>query len=125
MRANWFEVPVSNMPRARQFYETIFELEMGEPFEMNGSMMCFFPYEAEREGATGTLIQHDAYTPSHHGTLIYFSVKEINDVIPRISSAGGKVINEKMSIGEQHGFVGHFEDSEGNRVALHQAPSPN
>jgi hypothetical protein len=31
---------------------------------------------------------------------------------------GGMVLNPKMNIGE-YGFVGHFEDSEGNRVALH------
>ena len=111
------------MERAQHFYSTIFSIKMGDPFEMNESIMCFFPYEPEAEGATGTLIQHKSYTPSHHGTLVYFSVTEINDIIPKVKAAGGKVLNEKMSIGAQHGFVAHFEDSEGNRVALHQSPS--
>ena len=35
-----------------------------------------------------------------------------------VDAEGGKTFNEKMSIGE-HGFVAHFEDSEGNCVALH------
>ena len=123
MRANWFELPVGDMDRAKAFYATIFDIQMAEPFEMNGSQMCFFPYEADAEGATGTLIQHEAYTPSYHGTLVYFSVQEINDILPRVANAGGKIINDKMSIGEAHGFVAHFEDTEGNRVALHQSPA--
>ena len=122
MRANWFELPVNNMERAKGFYATIFNIEMAEPFDMNGSIMCFFPFNPDVGGATGTLIQHEAYTPSHHGALIYFSVQEINDILPRIEKSGGKVINPKMSIGE-HGAVAHFEDTEGNRVALHQATS--
>ena len=122
MRANWFELPVHDMDRAKGFYANIFDIEMADPFDMNGSIMCFFPFDPDAEGATGTLIQHESYIPSHQGALVYFSVKEINEVIPRVAEAGGKVINEKMSIGE-HGFVAHFEDTEGNRVALHQAPS--
>ncbi len=42
--------------------------------------------------------------------------------MPRIPRAGGKTLNEKMSIGEQHGFVAHLEDMQGNQIALHQAP---
>ena len=120
MRANWFEIPVLDMARAQKFYATIFDVEMGESFEMGESMMSFFPFVEDQDGATGTLIQHETYKPSHEGVMVYFSVREINDVLVRIPKANGKVINEKSSIGE-HGFVAHFEDSEGNRVALHQA----
>jgi predicted enzyme related to lactoylglutathione lyase len=31
---------------------------------------------------------------------------------------GGKIIIPKMAIGE-YGFIGHFEDTEGNRIGLH------
>ena len=120
MRANWFEIPVTDMSRAKKFYATIFHIEMGEDMEVGGSVMSFFPFDPEGDGATGTLIQHESYIPSYKGVLVYFSVKEIDEVTALVRQAGGKVINEKMSIGE-HGFVGHFEDSEGNRVALHQA----
>ncbi|GAB4237711.1 MAG: VOC family protein [Ekhidna sp.] len=122
MRANWFELPVNDMERAKKFYASIFNINMGEDFAMGTSVMSFFPFETDQDGATGTLIQQETYVPSHEGALIYFSVKEIDDVLPKITASGGKVLNEKMSIGE-HGFVAHFEDSEGNRVALHQSPS--
>lgn len=119
MRATWFEIPVKNMDRAKRFYETIFGIELADPMAFGSSSMCFFPVTNDEAGATGTLILQDSYTPSHQGTLIYLSVKEINEITPKIAAAGGKIINEKMSIGE-YGFVAHFEDSEGNRVALHQ-----
>ncbi|WP_436515884.1 VOC family protein [Ekhidna sp. To15] len=122
MRANWFELPVNDMDRAKEFYVNIFDIQMADNMEIGNSIMSFFPFETDQSGATGTLIKQESYIPSHEGTMVYFSVTEINDVLPRITSAGGKVLNEKMSIGE-HGFVAHFEDSEGNRVALHQQVS--
>lgn len=122
MRANWFELPVTDMERAKKFYASIFDIQMADNMELGNSIMSFFPFETNQSGATGTLIKQESYIPSYEGALIYFSVEEINDVLPKVASAGGKVINEKMSIGE-HGFVAHFEDCEGNRVALHQQAS--
>ncbi len=122
MRAVWFEIPVNDMNCAKKFYESIFLVQLADPIEMGPSYMSFFPLESDaNEGANGTLIKEENYIPSHEGSMVYFSVEEINDVLPRIGPAGGKVLNEKMSIGE-HGFVAHFEDCEGNRVALHQKP---
>ncbi|MEQ9297319.1 MAG: VOC family protein [Cyclobacteriaceae bacterium] len=116
---NWFELPVNDMDRAKLFYETILDIEITIQ-HMGTALMGWFPFEPNGAGATGTLMKGDTYVPSHHGTMVYFSVPEIDDVISKIETAGGKIINGKFSLGE-HGFAGHFEDSEGNRVALHQA----
>ena len=35
-----------------------------------------------------------------------------------LNENGGKTLNPQKSIGE-HGFVAHFEDCEGNRIAIH------
>jgi predicted enzyme related to lactoylglutathione lyase len=45
-------------------------------------------------------------------------VKDLEAAMGRVSAAGGKVLLPKMSIGE-YGVIAHFQDSEGNRVALH------
>ncbi|BAO76854.1 VOC family protein [Winogradskyella sp. PG-2] len=45
-----------------------------------------------------------------------------NDVqveLDRVVDAGGKIYQEKTKISEEHGCMGVFIDSEGNRVALH------
>jgi len=38
--------------------------------------------------------------------------------LSRVEQAGGKIIVPKTSIGE-NGFMAHFIDTEGNRVAFH------
>jgi predicted enzyme related to lactoylglutathione lyase len=118
---SWFEIPVTDMDRAKQFYETIFGYEITLN-EMGNAKMGWFPFDHTAPGSTGTLIQNENYTPSYHGSLVYFSVPIIDDVLAKVESAGGKIINHKFSIGE-YGFCGHFEDTEGNRVALHQGVS--
>ncbi len=69
-------------------------------------------------GATGSLIRGEGYSPSHSGTMVYFSVADIEAVLRKVNERGGKTLTPLTSIGE-YGFVATFEDSEGNRVALH------
>ncbi|MDH3252573.1 MAG: VOC family protein [Ignavibacteria bacterium] len=113
----WFEIPVNNLDRAKRFYEDVF----GVTLSLNdfGTLkMAWFPMKEGSAGATGTLVKAETYVPSHAGTMVYFSVDDIEDVLKRVSVKGGKIVNPKRSIGE-YGFVAHFEDCEGNRVALH------
>ncbi len=114
---NWFEIPATDLDRARKFYESVFEVELSLN-EMGPLQMAWFPMTENGGGATGTLIKAEGYTPSHSGSLVYFSVDDIDSVLSKAEQNGGKTLNPKMSIGE-HGYVAHFEDSEGNRVALH------
>jgi len=88
------------------------------PEEMSPYTMAFFPMAQGVRGATGTLIKGETYEPSHGGTIVYFSVDDINEVLRRINANGGKTILPKKSIGE-YGFIAHFEDTKGNRLALH------
>ena len=113
----WFEIPVTNLDRAKSFYEKVLQLEL-TPMSMTNMEMLWFQMEQDAPGATGTLIKADGYTPSYQGTLVYLSVEDIEATLQRVDKSGGKTLNPKMSIGE-YGFVGHFEDCEGNRVALH------
>jgi len=117
---NWFEIPVTDMARAIAFYQKVFELELAEN-EMGPNKMAWFPMEMGASGATGTLIQGDAYTPSHDGSLVYLNVDSIETTLSTINEAGGKTLVPMMNIGD-HGSIAHFEDTEGNRVALHQNP---
>lgn len=117
---NWFEIPANDLDRAQGFYEAVLGVSL-DRHDMGPLQMAWFPNDPEGNGATGTLVKAEAYTPSYEGTMVYFSVSDINETLARVSTNGGTTINEKFPIGE-HGFVAHFEDSEGNRVALHEAP---
>lgn len=108
------------MHRATKFYETAFGVKLA-PNEMGPNQMAWFPMEMGSPGAAGTLMKGDGFTPSHQGSLVYFKVGTIDAALKKIVSAGGKTLLPRTSIG-QHGFIAHFEDSEGNRVALHELP---
>jgi predicted enzyme related to lactoylglutathione lyase len=114
---NWFEIPVTDMSRAVRFYEAVFGVSL-QTMEMGPAQMAMFPMVQGGPKASGALVRTDGYTPSHAGTVIYFSVDDIEGTLAKIGSAGGSTMVPKMSIGE-HGFFAQFQDSEGNRVALH------
>jgi predicted enzyme related to lactoylglutathione lyase len=114
---SWFEIPVRDVGKARRFYEKVFDTELTLE-DMDAFNMAFFPMAENAPGAAGMLIKGETYEPSHAGTIVYFSVEDIEETLRRISANGGKTLLPKKSIGE-YGFIAHFEDTEGNRLALH------
>ena len=114
----WFEIPVSNMERAKTFYESVFNLKI-QVVDFGGLIMGWFPDRGEVVGAQGTLIKQDTYIPSKEGTLVYFISDDVQIELDRIIAAGGEIYQPKTQISPEHGYMGAFIDTEGNRVALH------
>jgi uncharacterized protein len=116
---NWFEISVSEMGRAKKFYETVFNIEM-QQMEMMGMDMAFFPSEEKSGKVSGALVQGPMHKPSMDGAKIYFNGNpDLSDALGRVEPAGGKVIMPKTEIGGDNGFFAFFIDTEGNAVALH------
>ena len=115
---NWFEIPVANIDRAKAFYDQVFEINI-QMVDLDGTKMGFFPGDVNKSGATGSLMQHEQYTPSYQGTLIYLSCQDLAHELSRVQAAGGKVLQQKTMISPEHGYMGLMEDTEGNRIALH------
>ena len=114
----WFEIPVKDMDRAILFYNHVFEITLAKQ-DFGGLAMAWFPWDASGKGAGGSLIQGDNYKPSHEGTLVYFSSVDVEKEINRVEEAGGKVLQQKTEISPDIGYMALFEDTEGNRIALH------
>lgn len=115
----WFEVPVTNMKRAMEFYGSIFDIELSEQ-DFGNLSMAFFPQSEGSGGAPGALVETEGhYTTSHEGCLLYFSCDDLSNELSRVEESGGKVLKHKTEISPDYGFMGLFEDSEGNRIALH------
>lgn len=115
----WFEIPVSDMDRAKTFYETVFQVEI-KVMDFGELIMGWFPSQgAEVYGSPGTLIKQESYIPSKEGTMVYFMCKDVQNELDRIEAAGGKIYQAKKQISPEYGYMGVFIDSEGNRVALH------
>ena len=117
----WFEIPVSNMDRAKKFYEKIFDIEI-QIEQFGDTLMGWFPFPKDQEakGAGGSLVQNEQfYKPTANGTLVYFSSPEITHELSKVEEAGGVVLQDKSLIREDIGFMALVLDSEGNRIALH------
>ncbi|MFA6108611.1 MAG: VOC family protein [Candidatus Latescibacterota bacterium] len=114
---NWFEIPATDLDRAKTFYERALGLELSAA-EMFGLQMVFFPMQQGGPGAGGALVKSPRHQPAAVGTTVYFSVSDLDAALARVEANGGTVISPKTSIGE-HGYIAHFRDTEGNGVALH------
>lgn len=116
----WFEIPVTDMERAKLFYETVFDITISV-HDLEGFLMGWFPMnKGESAGATGSLVKHENYVPSDRfGPLVYFSCKDVQTELDRVEDSGGKILKPKTEIGGGHGFMALIIDSEGNRIALH------
>ena len=113
----YFEIPVTNLERAMKFYQAVFGTDFTRE-TVDGNEMAFFPFSERAPGATGALAKGDTYVPSKNGSRVYFHSDDIDATLTRVVNQGGKVLYPKTSIGAQ-GTVAEFEDSEGNRIALH------
>ncbi|MEM7187316.1 MAG: VOC family protein [Bacteroidota bacterium] len=114
----WFEIPVTQLERAKAFYDTVFGIDI-KIVELGGPRMGWFPNEEGAAGATGSLMEYESYVPSHEGTLVYLSCHDLQEQLDRVEAAGGKILHSKSLIAPEHGYMGVMEDTEGNRVALH------
>lgn len=116
---NWFEIPVSDLERAKAFYEKVFLIKMPR-MEMAGMEMAFFPAEPGSGKASGGISKSDIHKPSMDGAIIYLNANPaMDDSLARVESAGGKIIMAKSKISDEIGYMAIFVDSEGNRVAMH------
>ncbi len=114
----WFEIPVNDMDRAKNFYEKVFNISMSVE-DFGGVQMAWFPHAGDIPGAMGCLIKNDNYTPSEDGALLYFGSKDIKTELDRVEGAGGTVRQERTMISPEYGYMGIFIDTEGNRIALY------
>ena len=120
---NWFEISVSDIARAKKFYETIFDIKM-EQMEMMGMKMAMFPGSDNMNGkVSGALVESQMHKPSADGAKIYFNGNpDLGVALGKVEAAGGKVTMPKGKISDDIGYMGFFMDTEGNSVALHSGP---
>lgn len=114
---SWFEIPTKDFGRALKFYNAIFDFNM-KIQDFQEIKMAFFPCDKGAVG--GAIVHHEWYKPSADGTIVYLSAEpDLAKVLDKVEKAGGKVIINKKIISPENEYMGVFEDTEGNRVALH------
>ena len=114
----YFEIPVEDMDRAIKFYTAVFNFSF-EKQVIDHNEMALFPFTDGQTGISGALSKGETYKPTKDGVIVYFKTLDIESTLELAVKNNGLVLYPKTSIGEL-GFVAEFEDSEGNRIALHQ-----
>ena len=118
----WFEIYVQDMNRAKNFYESVFEVKLeriGNPVSMNERLeMWGFPANVDEWGCSGALVKMEGAPSGGLGTIVYFASDDCAVEEARVQPFGGKIYRGKTPIGE-YGFVTLANDTEGNMFGIH------
>jgi predicted enzyme related to lactoylglutathione lyase len=113
---SWFEIPAIDFNQAVVFYNQIFDIELTQQTN-EANKMAFFPVKS---GIGGAIICGPGSIPSDKGPLIYLNGgKDLNAVLSRVKSSGGRIVMSKTLIGQEEGYFAIFIDCQGNKLALH------
>ncbi|MFN8007670.1 MAG: VOC family protein [Terriglobia bacterium] len=114
---NWFEIYVQDLPRARKFYESVFEVKL-ERLDSPDFEMWTFPMSRDQFGASGAILKMEGVPSGGNSILVYFHSDDCSVEASRVVNFGGRIHREKMSIG-QYGFIALAYDTEGNMFGIH------
>lgn len=76
---NWFEIPVSNIQRARKFYEAIFDITFQDVDTGDGNKYAFSQWTGQRELAAH--FRKDHITNPLKMVLFYFLMEAV--IVPK------------------------------------------
>jgi predicted enzyme related to lactoylglutathione lyase len=115
--AVWFRIPVKKMDRAIKFYSKVFGVQLRPEEGPSSTVTANFP--SSRGSVSGMLMKAGGLRPTKNGTMVFLDGGEdLAVLLQRVVPAGGKVVQEKSEICVGGGYMGIFEDSEGNDVGL-------
>ena len=115
----WFEIYVQDMPRAKTFYEQVFQVSLSPLVGAVQEALQMYAFSMDQGyGATGALVKMAGVPTGFAGTLVYFSCEDCAVEAQRAVEAGGKIFKNKESIGE-YGHIAMVYDTEGNMIGLH------
>ncbi len=116
---NWFEIPVTDMPRAKHFYQVVFSIHM-EEMAMGEMQMAFFPSDPASGKLSGALAQSGYHIPSAEGVVIYMNGNpDLSSALDKVTGAGGEILMPKTQISPEYGYMAYIKDTEGNRIGIH------
>jgi predicted enzyme related to lactoylglutathione lyase len=121
----WADIPVADLERAMKFYSAVLQREF---VTMEGMEGVGLPGPGEGDDPSGQdmpvafdLVRREEVTPSHEGCTVYLDARgDAEGMLRRAAEAGGEILTPATFMGEMVGTIGFFQDSEGNRIGVHQ-----
>ncbi len=113
-----FEIFVTDIQRAINFYSKTFGLEIGKVHESTSKQtkVAFFLSEQDQKGIGGTLVEDQAYlallkTRHMNGIILHFHSNDIQLTLKKVIDNGGTIIFDNIS-------YARVQDSEGNQIGI-------
>jgi predicted enzyme related to lactoylglutathione lyase len=113
--AVWFEIPVTDMKRAKAFYDTVCQTELQED-NTGPNPMAIFPVSDMQKGTSGHLYPGKPASGGS-GNTVHLSVPApLEESLERLKKAGGKVVSDIVTI--PPGRFAYCLDPDGNSIGL-------
>ena len=113
------EIPADDVARARAFYESVFGWQTSEMEQYPNYFLFSFGAIESAGGAIG--VRNESTGPQ---LRLYISVDSIDDVLPKVTANGGKIVEPKTDIPGQ-GWYAVIDDTEGNQLGIYEnLPEP-
>ena len=125
-----FEIPADDTDRARKFYQSVFGWTLNHDPNLDYTIVRTGPTDTQgRPNEPGYIGGGIAKRGGPIMPLMHPSVSIVVDDIQAVEKSierqGGKIVVRKQPIGDgSMGYMGYFQDSEGNVIGLYQNPAP-
>ena len=109
--AVWFEIPVTDMGRAKAFYDAVLDIELKDD-NTGPNPMAIFP--ASDGGVAGHIYPGKPSTGGAGNTIHLASPDPLEDALERVKQNGGEVSSDIITI--PPGRFAYCRDPDGNRT---------
>jgi uncharacterized protein len=110
----WFEIPVSDMNRAKAFYGAVLQNELKDE-NMGPNDTSVFVYEGG-QGISGHLYPGQPAAKGAGSTVHLYVPSPLEDSLERVKAAGGEVVSDIVKI--PPGRFVYCLDPDGNSIGL-------
>lgn len=118
----WFEIPVSNLEKAKTFYATVTGYALTD-MEMGPNKTAVFGYSGSQDMDASNAVSGHLYegkpAAKGSGNTIHLAVGNVDEALQRVAPAGGEVVSEIIPI--PAGRFAYCLDPDGNSIGLFSA----
>lgn len=111
----WFEIPVSDMERAKAFYGAVVQDELIDQND-GPNPMAIFPVADMKTGVSGHLYPGKPSASGSGNTVHLATPGKLEDTMKRVADAGGQVISPVIDI--PAGRFAYCLDPDGNSIGV-------
>jgi hypothetical protein len=111
----WFEIPVSDMKRAKSFYDAVLMTDLQED-NTGPNPMAIFPIKDMKVGNSGHLHPGKPAASGSGNTVHLAAPAPLEEALERLKKAGGKVVSPIVTI--PPGRFAYCLDPDGNSIGL-------